>query len=149
MDQIRWMNWVVEVDVEQTKDFYTKDMERCHCLYCENYMEASKLLDSSLVKLFFTLGINPSKPSHLSEFGERRDGLRLYVGSYHIVGKLVKGELCTDSEWNDATTAKLDNFTFAFGKDVMFLHDEFPHPVLQLEFEARLPWVLNEKPEEE
>ncbi len=28
----------------------------------------------------------------------------------------------------------------------MFVYDEFPGPVLQLEFEALIPWVLNEKP---
>ncbi|MEW9052495.1 MAG: hypothetical protein AB2392_15145 [Neobacillus sp.] len=149
MDQIRLMNWVVEVDVKQTKDFYTNNMDQCDCLFCENYMEACKHLDPPLLKVFTTLGINPSKPSHLSEFGEVRDGLRLYVGSYHLVGKLVQGEYCTDSKWNDTTTAKLQNFTFAFGKDVKFLHDEFPHPVLQLDFEAQIPWVLNEKPEDE
>lgn len=75
-------------------------------------------------------------------------GLRLYIGSYHIVGKLVEGEYCKDSEWNDTNTAKVENFTFAFNKELMFVHDELWRPVLQLDFEARIPWVLNEKPED-
>ncbi|WP_169908246.1 hypothetical protein [Metabacillus halosaccharovorans] len=28
-------------------------------------------------------------------------GLRLYIGSYHIVGKLVEGEYFTGSEWDE------------------------------------------------
>ncbi|MFK4998439.1 hypothetical protein ACI2OX_17275 [Bacillus sp. N9] len=75
-----------------------------------------------------------------------KGGLRLYIGSYHIVGKLVEGEYCTNSEWNDTNTAKNKNFLFGFEKDIMFLHNDFPHPALQLDFEARIPWVLNEKP---
>lgn len=142
------MNWLLEVDVDKTKGFYGKDIELCNCLYCENYMEACKHLDSPIIEVFTTLGVNPSKPSHLSEFGEMEDGLRLYHGSYHVVGKLVEGLYSTSSEWNDVNTAEVGKFTFAFEKDLMFVHDDFPYPVLQLEFEARIPWVLNEKPED-
>ena len=148
MKQIRLMNWIINADVNMTKDFYSKDIELCNCLYCENYMEACNHVDSSVMEIFAMLGINPSKPSHLSEFGEMQDGLRLYHGSYHIIGKLIEGKYCTDSDWNNANTAGIKNFTFGFNKDLTFVHDDFPHPVLQLEFEARIPWVLNEKPED-
>jgi hypothetical protein len=145
--QICLMKWVLEVDLNKTKEFYSKDIELCHCLYCENYMEACKHIDPSIMEVFTVSGINPSKPSHLSEFGEMEDGLRLYIGSYHIVGKLVEGEYCTDSEWNDTNTTKIENFTFGFKKELMFVHDELLRPILQLDFEARIPWALNEKPE--
>lgn len=148
MKQIRLMNWLLEVDVNKTKEFYCKNIELCNCLYCENYMEACKHIDSSVMKVFTTLGINPSKPSHLSEFGEMKDGLRLYIGNYHIVGKLVEGEYCTDADWNDTNTARIENFTLGFGKELMFVHDELLRPALQLEFEARIPWVLDEREEE-
>ncbi|WP_183041179.1 hypothetical protein [Salipaludibacillus neizhouensis] len=67
---INLMKWMVEVDINKTKNFYSKDIEFCDCLYCENYMEASKHVDSSVLEIFVALGIAPSKPSHLSEFGE-------------------------------------------------------------------------------
>lgn len=148
MVQIQMMKWLVDVDVERTKEFYKKDLELCHCLYCENYMEASKYLERSIIEVFTTLGIPPSKPSHLSEFGEQEDGLRLYNGSYHVVGKLVAGEHCTDTDWNETNTAKIGNFTYGFDQQLMFVPNGFPYPVLQLTFEARIPWVLSEKPED-
>lgn len=148
MKQIRLLNWLIEVDVGKTKEFYEKDLELCHCLYCENYMEAVKYVAPSIIEVFTTLGINPSKPSHLSEFGELEDGLRLYIGSYHLVGRLVEGEFCTDSEWNDTNTAGVNNFTFGFKKEVSLVHNELQQPILQLDFEARIPWVLSEKPDD-
>ncbi len=139
------MNWVLEVDVNKTKEFYNKDIELCDCVYCENYMEACKQMDPCLLKVLKTLEINPSKPSHLSEYGEVED-FRLYMGCYHIVGNLVEGEYCTDSDWNGTNTAKIGNFTLGFNKEFTFVHDEFPSPVLQLDFEAKISWVLNELP---
>ena len=148
MEQISLMNWLLEVDVEKTKDFYSKDIELCDCLYCQNYMEACNHIDNSVMEIFATFGINSSKPSHLSFFDEMEDGMRLYHMNYHIVGKLVEGAYCTDSEWNKSNTAEIENFTFGFNKDLIFVHDDFPNPVLQLEIEARIPWVLSEKPED-
>jgi hypothetical protein len=146
--QIRKLKWLLEVDVDKTKDFYSKEIELCSCLYCENYIEACKRIDPSIMAVLTMLGIIPSKPSHLSEFGEMEDGLRLYIGSYHLVGNLIEGEYCRDSEWNDTNTASIKNFTFGFNKELLFAPDELQPPVLQLDFEARIPWVLNEKPED-
>lgn len=146
MKRIRLLNWSLEVDVGKTKEFYEKDIELCHCLYCENYIQAIKSIDPLIKELLTMLGINPSKPSHLSEFGEMENGLRLYTGSYHIVGILIEGKHCTDSEWDETNTARIGNFTLGFKKEAMFVHDELPRPVLQLDFETQIPWVLNQKP---
>jgi len=143
MEKIEFMDWLLEVDVDKTKEFYNKEFELCDCLYCENYRKACKYLSLSVKELFAMLGIHPSKPSHLSEFGEMADGMRIYGGCYHLVGKIVEGEYCTSSTWNDANTAEIGNFTIGFEKDLMFVHDDFPHPVLQIGFEAKMPWVLD------
>lgn len=148
MEKIRLMNWLVEVDVNKTNAFYQKDIGICDCLDCENYRQAWKQEDASVIEIFATLGIDPAKPSHLSGFGEEQDGLRLYHGSYHVIGKLIEGKHCTDSDWDDPYTIKIKNFTFGFHKEVTFIPDDFPQPVLQLEFENRIPWVLEVEPED-
>lgn len=148
MDQINIMKWMLEVDLNKTKEFYSKDIEMCNCLYCKNFAEACKHIDPSIMKVFSALEINPAKPSHLSEFGELEDGLRFYIGSYHIMGKLVEGEYSTDSNWNDSNTTRIENFTFGFKEEALFVHDELQQPVLQLDFEARVPWKLTENPDD-
>ena len=147
MEKIRMMNWLVEIDVNQTRAFYRKDIEICNCLDCENYRQAWKQEDTSVIEIFKTLGIDPTKPRHLSCFGEEQDGLHFYSGNYHIIGKLIEGKYCTDSDWNDPYTIKVKNFTFGFHKKVMCIPEDFPEPVLQLEFENRIPWLLKEEPE--
>nr|WP_144922842.1 hypothetical protein [Paenibacillus bovis] len=148
METIKFEKWLLKVDLHKTRDFFMKDVEICRCIYCENYMEACKQFDTTLMDAFSTLGINPFKPSHLSEFGAGADGLRLYIGSYHLVGNLVDGVYCSDSNWNAGNTVKVENFTFGFSKELQFVHKELEHPVLQLDFEALIPWILNQGPEE-
>ncbi|MGG0718164.1 hypothetical protein ABE096_11325 [Robertmurraya massiliosenegalensis] len=146
MKQIHLMKWTIEVDISRTKEFYGKEMELCNCLYCRNYMEACKHFDRDIVAMLASFGIDPAKPSHLSEFGEVDGKQRLYIGCYHLVGSLVEGEYRTDSDWNDSNTANMKNFTFGFEKELMFVPNGFPRSVLQLGFEARIPWVLREIP---
>jgi len=145
---IKFNNWLLEVDLHKTKEFYRKEVELCNCIYCENYIKVCKQLGKPLMDVFATFGINPTKPSHLSEFGAEEDGLRLYIGSYHFVGKLINGVYCSDSNWNAGNTVKVENFTFGFSEELQFVHKELEHPVLQLDFEARIPWILNQGPEE-
>jgi len=148
MKQIRLLKWLLEVDINKTKEFYSKDRHLCDCIYCGNYVEVSKTISSPLLEIFETLGIDPTKPSHVDEFGEMDGGLRLYIGHYHVVGKIIEGEYCTDSDWNETNTAELENYRFGFQKDLLFVPDDIPTPVLQLEFETRLPWLLGEEPED-
>ena len=37
-----------------------------------------------------------------------------------------------------------DSFKVSFEEQILLLHKEFPAPVLQMEIDARLPWVLSE-----
>lgn len=148
MKRIRLMKWFLEVDLNRTKEHYSKDCELCECLYCENYRDVCRGMEPTIVEIFTALGIDPAMPSHLSEFGEMEDGLRLYIGNYPLVGKLIEGEDCTDSEWNDSNTARIENFTFGFGKDALYGQEEEPYSALHLEVEAQIPWLLNKKPED-
>lgn len=75
-------------------------------------------------------------------------GIRKCIGSYHLVGKLLKGELSTLSTWNDTNTSEIKHFIFGFSNELQFVPEGFSNPVLQLDFEADIPWVLDEKPDE-
>jgi hypothetical protein len=147
LQQIRIGNWLLEADIEKTREFYNKGTEICNCLYCNNFVEACKQLDTSVATVFSRLGISPTMPGHLSENPTTEDGIREYLGKYHLVGRLLEGELCTTSNWKDTNTVRIKNFTSGFSKDLEFVPKEFPNPVLQLEFVATIPWVLDEKPD--
>lgn len=70
-----------------------------------------------------------------------------YIGSYHLVGKLLEGNATTSDNWNETNTIKIEKFTFAFTNELEFLPEDFPVPALQLDFEVDIPWVLEEQPD--
>lgn len=145
VQRVRIAKWLLEVDVDKTREFYNKGIEGCDCLYCNNFAEACKYLDPSVSNVFNKLGIHPAVPGHLSDYPALEDGKRVYMGSYHLAGRVLEGEWCTISTWNDTNTVQIKNFTVGFSKDLELVPKDFPHPILQLEFEAEIPWVLDEK----
>ena len=148
LQQIRIGKWLLEVYIDKTREFYNKDTEVCNCLYCKNYVEAYKYLKTSVSDIFNKLGIHPAKPANLSEFPTEEAGTRLYIGNYHLVGRVLEGELCTFSNFNEMNTFEIENFTFGFSEDLEFVPEGFPPPVLQLSFNANIPWVLKENPDD-
>jgi hypothetical protein len=142
LQQTRIANWLLEVDVEKTREFYNKGTEMCNCLYCNNFVEACKHWDASVASIFNSTGINPAMPGHLSVYSTMEDGKHDYIGNYHLVGTVLEGELCTTSNWKDTNTVQIKNFTFGFSTELDFVPKGFPTPVLQLEFVANIPWVL-------
>jgi hypothetical protein len=146
--QIRIANWLLEVDVEKTREFYNKGTEVCKCLYCNNFIEACKQLDTAVASIFISLGIDPAMPGHLSDYQTIEDGIREYMGNYHLVGTVLEGEVCTPSNWKDTNTVQIKNFTIGFSKELDFVPKGFPSPVLQLEFVATISWVLEEQPDD-
>lgn len=145
--QIKIANWLLEVDVEKTKAYYEKGIEVCDCLYCNNFVEVTKELDAGVLELFHRLGINPAMPAELSEFLTTNREMHKYIGSYHLVGKLLEGNATTSDNWNETNTIKIEKFTFAFTNELEFLPEDFPVPALQLDFEVDIPWVLEEQPD--
>jgi len=145
MQEIKLAKWVLEVDEEQTREFYSKDFDICSCLNCKNFLESIKNLDASVADAFKSLGINPMKPGHLSDLSAKDEGMHEYIGSYHFVGKVLNGELCTKENWNASNTVQLKNFTIGFSNDLEFVPEDFPFPIVQVEFVALMPWVLKEE----
>lgn len=146
MQQIKFGKWLLETDIEKTLEFYNKDLDVCSCLYCKNFVEAANQLTPNVFHVFAKLGINPSKPAHLSYLHSDEADITSYLGNYHLIGRMLEGELCRNSNWNKENTIEMDNFTFGFSEELEFVPKGFPSPILELSFDAKIPWVLNEKP---
>ncbi|MGG0176460.1 hypothetical protein [Gottfriedia acidiceleris] len=147
LHQIRIGNWLIEVDIDRTREFYNKEMEVCKCLYCKNYLGATEYFKPTVNDIFEKLGINSVKPAHLSEFPTEITMRRLYIGNYYFVGRVVEGELCSNTHFNKMNTIEIENFIFGFSEELEFLPEDLPDPVLQISFEAEIPWILKEDPE--
>ncbi|HEK9101661.1 hypothetical protein KFD70_23185 [Bacillus pfraonensis] len=146
MQPIKIGKWILDVDIEKTREFYQKEFDTCKCQDCRNYyILASNELKPAISDIFSLLGITPSKPAGLSAYPTENSEILLYMGHYHFVGKMLKGPLCTTSHFTEENTIELDGFCLGISEELLFVPEEFPEPILQLEFETKLSYVLHEK----
>ncbi|MFQ6581614.1 hypothetical protein [Priestia megaterium] len=138
-------DWILEIDVEETKTQYLKKGDLCDCLYCLNFYEAMKSRSEIEFQFFNRLGINPSQCNHLSHFDPQENGLHFYIGCYHMVGK-ESNKTPLNIMNSDGAIEISNNLHIGFSNDLEFVPGGFTRPVLQLDFEIEVPWVLVEKP---
>jgi hypothetical protein len=95
-------------------------------------------LSPEFVTLLHKFGIDPAQPAEIVHYSASQDGTHHYGWWYHLVGQIISG-----------TESLVD---FAQGMQVEFRSkdelapEDFPRPIVQVEFFANLPWVLEEKP---
>jgi len=137
--------WIIEVDVAQTKKFYTDYhviTDDCDCLYCENYIFSCDQFSPKLNDFFNLLGIDPRKAGEISEFGKQPDGTHLYISFYHIVGRIIAG---LGSEDNKELAYNIDGFGIDFSEELDLVQEAFPAPTIQVNIEMHLPWLVGEE----
>lgn len=136
-------DWILKIDSEKTKEYYDSITveEGCSCDYCRNYIKNCERFTKKVMDFYKMLGIDPQKEGEFMEFETDTDD-HLYMGFYHLVGEIVKRPDSEVSKWNDLNIIKIDNLKFTFTDKLDLVPDKFPRPVIQLEFEVVLPWLL-------
>lgn len=149
--------FILDVDVERTRACYEKDPGiGCGCSGCRNYAQAAAAFPEELRNFFHTLGIAPEKPAEVYVNCTKADGTLWYGGFYHLCGTLLQGQggwrtVAADntgktSAWDrESCYPAADGFLVAFTEEVALLEEGFPAPVLQMEIDASLPWMLEEE----
>ncbi|WIV12857.1 hypothetical protein [Proteiniborus sp. MB09-C3] len=146
MKTVSLQNWVFKIDPEKTKEYYDNISveEGCNCAYCRNYIKACETFSKEVSNFYKMLGIDLQKEGEFMEFETDTDE-HLYMGFYHLVGEIVKRPSNKKEKWDELNTIKVDNVDFTFSEDLDLVPENFPRPVIQLEFEVMLPWLLDEK----
>ncbi|WP_033542140.1 hypothetical protein [Planococcus sp. CAU13] len=148
MKNVKLAIWVLDVDVEKTLHFNQNKLEVCDCLYCQNFSAVIQQKHPLLREKLLELGIEAATPNHVSYFPGNKDGQQLAIGNYQFSGTLLEGKWSTMEDWNAGNTAEVDGMQIGLSKEMELLPDNFPEPVIQVNFEFSMPWVLEEDPEE-
>jgi hypothetical protein len=116
--------------------------EECGCLFCKNFAaQRNSVFPASFLELLDRLGIDPHKEGEAFMNGPVEDGCHLYGGWFYFVGEMViageNANICTDHH----------SFGYFFTRTHPPHRDFAEGPMLGLEFEAHVPWVLAEDPE--
>jgi len=141
--------WELDLDPVLTADCFARypNDALCTCEGCRNFRA---LGESSFPVQFRALaaqlGIDLGKPSELSHYGEPGE-LRLLDGWFHLVGRIFSGRDAWRQVGEMAWTADTDPLYglsgLGFTDRIALLPEAFKgHPVVQLEFQTKVPWVL-------
>lgn len=160
---IRLSDYTLDIDLPRTRAFYQSPAalttsEQCTCPGCRNYDAAILTAPKAVLDFLASLGIDPRKPTEVFDVMGQLDenGQVWYAGFYHLCGKIIHEESrlapLPDAEspahWNNGHTHKPDPdfpFQVSFEEDIHLLPETFPTPVLQMEIDTRLPYLLPEK----
>ncbi len=147
METIQFGRWRVNCDPQQTQEAHARitvgSPEACGCLDCTNFAEArDRIYPVEMTDLLRRLGINPRHEAEVYCMGREEAGLHLYGGWFHCVGS-VESE--GDAVGQFDIEKDKEPFTIFFTDKAQVVDDAFKGiPVAQIEFVARVPWVLGQ-----
>jgi hypothetical protein len=149
----RIARWEIDHDPVMTAHCYALDVNYspCECIACRNFRAVGidRAFPEPFRDLAQKLGIDLSKPAELAHIGCEPGTPCRSGGWFHLVGSVRSGR----DFWRQANaTAWLADGEacpglsgFGFTERIALLPDSFKgRPVVQLEFETIVPWVLKE-----
>lgn len=143
-------NVTVDIDVEMTRSYYAKEptvRHTCRCNGCQNYDDVILTAPESVLSFFKQLGLDPQKPTEV--FGlwlTPENGQYLYGGWIHVVGRLLTNGNSVQPETAYRPSPEYECLVWFTDDKSKFgpVKKDFPTPILELPFQIRLPWLLNE-----
>lgn len=137
----------IQVDVEATRAYYAAHPQHwitCDCAGCRNFARAVRGLPQAVRDFFDDLGLDPEKPEELCYY-TGTPNILIGGGWYHLVGHVQEGASKPGGcevfpGWYELS----EDFSVGFKTSCDLLPDDFPRPCFQMEFNHRLPWVLEE-----
>jgi len=152
---LRVGRWRVRADVQRTRKAHANlargGAAECGCSGCRNFEALrSQWLEGPVGRVLESLGIEPAYEVEVFHSARLASGLHLYGGWYHFVGSIESG----DEAWvrdGDSDSVRVARFeplsaTLRIGlhTDIDLPRPTFDDlPLVQLDFEAELPWVID------
>jgi hypothetical protein len=150
--QLQISRWLIEYDAEATRHCYSQlpTGTGCSCDECRNFdAAAGRTFPPEFVALAHELGIDPVKPAELMHWVREPSGLMLTGGWFHFVGSVLSGASLT-SKPDGTGTIDLQPYAgleLGVSNHTSLLPDSFSNqPVVELQFQSRVPWVLDSCP---
>ncbi len=144
--------YVIDCNPERTREFYARDSGVvCDCAGCRNFVAAISQLPEELRAFLEQFGIDPAKPAEMSAVCTTDAGQIFYDGFYHLCGEIKEGK--EPFIQTGPKSFKLDErYLLPVGEDSLWLGQkhalvdpDFPRPVVQMNVDFNLPWVLDEE----
>lgn len=152
--RIVFRRWELDCDPTATARIYSQltsgAPERCGCAPCRNFAAVRKqVYPESVLRLFEELGIAFDREAEVYHNCRIEPGKHNYGGWLHFIGTIAAGSDASRQMSPNAWTFDLedvtDRFKLGFTRRLGLVNKLFQEsPVVQLEFQAIVPWVLAE-----
>lgn len=159
MEAVTFGRWRLMVDPDATRLAYARLDQRwprsagCDCSGCLNFRAQLDGVYPAAVRALFTrVGVQPGDEIELAEYGPLDSERHKYAGWFHIVGKVESGRDVHHDDIPGQPTGfdveqVADHFWLGFSEWTALVQMPFKGvPLLQFDFAADVPWILNEPP---
>ena len=153
MTTAQFRRWRIKYDPDATRKAYAQVLqgspEECGCNTCKNFAAARNYAYPPEAKAFFELlGIDLSKEPEVYHNRRLENGLHSYGGWFHFTGSIEEGSDAKKQVAENVFRFELEQITdgYAIGltSHKALVPASFGDPqVVQIEFEAKVPWVIN------
>ncbi len=151
MTTIIFKEWKFIADKVTTQEAYANmSMGRpdsCGCNLCKNFVNNRDNTYPNEIKILLNdLGVDFRKESEICHFYKQDNGLHLYSGWFHFKGRF-EGKNCTVPSGVNGITFDLtpvsEHFSigFRYDNDLSFFEDK--ENLVQIEFNASIPWTID------
>lgn len=158
MKQLQFGEWVIEVDIEATKEYYKSlYLHTSNTQLYRNYVAYCKNLSTKVSQFFDSLGIAPER-CDVYGFGRKENNTITMSGTYCISGSIIKYPkqftYCNTTFTEKSVISKysrycVEDYQFAFFEphmETFFVPDDTPSQCVCIKFYAiNIPWLLLEK----
>jgi len=152
MESIHFGRWQLSCDPESTRKAYSAvsmgGPEECGCEPCLNFAAArDQIYVPELVALLEKLGISANREIEIYHMARLESGRHIYGGWFHFVGSIISGadaaKKVAENVWQPDLEETSEYFSLGFSSRVALVRDSFKGlPLVELEFTAKVPWVL-------
>ena len=153
MDSIRFGRWELMCNPELTRKSYASvtvgGPEQCGCDPCLNFIAArQQIYNPDVLELFKQLGISHNREVEIYHMARVGPGRHLYGGWFHFVGSIASGAdaamQVAENTWQPALEKASESFSLGFSSRIGLVRESFKNlPLVQLEFTAEVPWILD------
>lgn len=149
---LHYRSWTLEVDQELTQKTYAtvagSGSDTCVCNDCKNYVAyREQVFPPEIQALFTDLGIDYRKEVETFRYELLPNGLHHIAGWFHFKGRVLAGPDYREPLAGGGHTIQLTSitatFSIGFAEGSSLAYFENKADLVQVEFEANIPWVLD------
>lgn len=153
MTTITFRDWTFTVDREATRSACASvvngSAEDCMCNDCENYVACRAMAFPDEIKsLLDQLGVDYRKEIDIWRMFKDEDGKHRYSGFFHFRGCFEGKDCFITTDGRNGTLSMTDvneffSIGFTIAEDFTYFKDK--ESLVQVEYETKVPWVIDKK----